>query len=211
MLLFDPRAGARRRALARDKAGKYGRKTGRWVAGRARGAAGPLRGAAHGLARRAPGYEPAPPPDMDTFIKQRVESELGHATELPLTGLVFDAADGVVHVRGMVPDNDGAEAILQWVAEVEGVRAAVSFMHTADGAPAGSFAGDAEAIATIPAVLKSTELRRQLIARWPSLTEEDILASEGHIGRLASVISRRSDQPEDEMRLALDAMLLAVL
>jgi hypothetical protein len=207
--LLDPRSGARRRALARDKAGKYSRRSSRWIIGRAHGATGQIRGAAHELSHHLPGYEPATPPDTDMFIKQRVESELGHAG-LPLEGLIFDAADGVVHVRGMVPDTESAEAILQRVAAVEGVRAAVSFMRTEAGAPAGTVAGDRDAIATMPAVLKTNDLRRRLTEHWPALTDDDILASGGHIGRLAETISRRSGEPEAEVRAALDAMLRAI-
>jgi hypothetical protein len=134
---------------------------------------------------------------------------LGHATELPLAGLVFDAADGVVNVRGVVPDDDCAEAILQRVAEVEGVRAAISFMRMEDGTPAGTYAGDVEVIATMPAILKTNILRRQLTERWPSLTEDDILASKGHIEPLVAAISRRTGQPDREVRAALDQLLLA--
>ena len=195
--IFDPRPSARRRT------------TGRWLTGRARAAAGPARGAASKLARHVPGYEPAPPPDTNTFIKQRVESALGHFPELALNDVVLDAADGVVSVRGLVPDDEAAEAILQRVGEVEGVRAAISFMRTADGTPAGTYAGDVEVIATMPAVLKSNELRRRLMECWPSLTDDDIVASNGHIEPLVEAISRHSGQPAVEVRAALDEMLLA--
>jgi hypothetical protein len=207
--LLDPRSGRRRRAVTRDKAGKYRRLSARWFTGGWRAAAGPLRGAAHEAARHAPGYEPAPPPDTNAFIKQRVESELGRFPELPLAGLVFDAADGVVNVRGVVQDDDCAEAILQRVAAVEGVRAAISYMRTEDGTPAGTYAGEVEAIATMPAVLKTNALRGQLFARWPSLTDDDILASGGHIAPLAEAISRRTGEPESGVRAALDELLLA--
>jgi hypothetical protein len=64
-------------------------------------------------------------------------------------------------------------------------------------------------IATMPAILKTNALRRQLIERWPSLTDDDILASKGHIEPLAEAISRRTGQPESEVRAALDGLLLA--
>src|SRR5262245_53447346 len=94
--LWDPRSGARRRAVSRDKAGKYARDARRWVRGRARVTSDHARGITHELAKHAPGYTPSPTPDMDTFIKQRVESELGHATHLPLSLVNFDAVEGIV-------------------------------------------------------------------------------------------------------------------
>lgn len=208
-LLLDPRSGARRRALTRDKAGKYTRITGRWVRGRTRVTGGHVQGMMHDLAKRAPGYAPPSPPDTDTFIKQRVESELGHATHLPLHLVNFDAADGIVRIRGTVPDASSAEEIVARSAAVEGVRAVVSLMRTADGAAVGGTAGDPAALAEPAGMVHSQALRDQLLTRWPMLSNADILASDGHIERLAETVAARTGQPPAEVRAELDHMFLA--
>jgi hypothetical protein len=209
-VLLDPRSGARRRALVRDKAGRYVRLTNRWARGRVRVTGGRVQGVVHDLARHAPGYTPEPPPDTDTFIKHRVESELGHASHLPLHAVNFDAVEGIVRVRGTVPDAQGAEEIVARAAAVEGVRAVISLMQTPDGTPVGGTAGDPAAIGGAPlGVVRSEEVRRRLLERWPSLTDDDIRASDGHIDRLVERIRTRTGQPEAEVRAALDEMLLA--
>lgn len=208
-LLFDPRSGTRRRAVVRDKLGKYGRQTARTVRGRVRASAGPIQGAMHEVARHAPGYAPESPPDMDMYIKQRVESALGHESHLPLHAVNFDAAGGVVRVRGTVPDAICAEEIVARTAEVDGVRAVLSLMHTPDGTPVGGSAGDLTLIAGEPlGVVHTREVRDQLLARWPALDDALILASEGHIGRLVELIGERTGAPEAEVRAELDQILV---
>jgi hypothetical protein len=177
---------------------------------RARRVGGALRGLAHGIATHAPWYAAPPPPDDDQFIKQRVESVLGRYPNLPLDHVVFDAVDGFVRVRGEVPDEGCAEEILARVAAVPGVRAAFSLMHSPDGVPVGGVAGDAAAIPDEPrAAVYAQAVRRSLFERWPALTDADILASDGHVGRLAERISSRTGQQPAEVRPVLDAILQA--
>jgi hypothetical protein len=206
--LWDPRSGARRRAVTRDKAGKYARDAGRWVRGRARVTSDHAQGLRHELAKHAPGYTPSPTPDADTFIKQRVESELGHATHLPLSLVNFDAADGIVRIRGTVPNATGAEEIVSRAAAVEGVRAVVSLMRTPDGTAVGGSAGDSAALAEAPGTTHAHAVREQLMARWPGLSETDIVASEGHLDRLVEKVVARTGQPSSEVRATLEKILL---
>jgi hypothetical protein len=208
--LCDPRSGARRRAVTRDKLGKYSRQTARALRGWTRGSDGRLRGALHDLAGHVPGHAAEASPDTDTFIKQRVESELGHAAHLPLHAVNFDAVEGIVRVRGTVPDADCAEEIVARAAAVEGVRAVVSLMRAPDGTPVGGSAGDETALTGDPlGVVHSRALRERLIARWPVLDDAAILASDGHVDRLAETIGARTNEPAEEVRAALDEMLLA--
>jgi hypothetical protein len=212
MFFLEPRSGRRRRALARDKARHYARLVPSAFGRLGRRMAGPMHGAAHEAAARMHWYVAPPVPDRDQFIKERVESELGHARELPLSALNFDAADGVVRVRGTVPDAATAQDIIARVAKVTGVRAAESRMQTPDGTPIRSIAGDAQAVAGAPrAVVYGQAMRRALQERWPTLTDDDIEASAGHIGRLVIIICERSGDPEREVRQALDAMVEVVV
>jgi hypothetical protein len=209
-VLMDPRLGARRRALARDKCAHYVRIAPRTARRMARRLVGPLHGFGHRIETHLPWYTAAPLPDDDMFIKQRVETALGRSPNLPLDHVVFDAVDGFVRVRGEVPDETCAEQILAHVAAVPGVRAAFSLMHTPDGRPVGGVAGDAGAVPEGPrAAIYGQAVRRSLMERWPSLTDEDILASDGHVERLTERICDRTGQAHADVRPALDAILLA--
>lgn len=212
MYFLDPQLGRRHRALARDKARHFAGQAPRMCRRLARRLVGPLRGVVHEAAVRMPWHETSAPPDRDQFIKERVESELGHEKDLPLSALNFDAVDGVVRVRGTVPDTAIAQAILNRVAQVEGVRAVESRMHLPDGTPITLIAGDERAVSGPPrAAVYGEAMRRGLMERWPTLTDDDIQASEGHIGRLVAIIVERTGEPEHEVRRALEAMVEAVV
>jgi hypothetical protein len=209
-LLLDPHLGTRRRALVRDKARRYRRLAPRRVRGAARAAQGPVRGAVHTVAHRTPWYQQPAPPDLDEFVKHRVESVLGRRRDLSLADLNFDAADGVVHVRGTVQDEDTARRIVQAAASVEGVRAVCSLMHTPDGRAIDCEAGDSAALHGRPrAAIHGESVRRRLLDHWPDLTEEDVRASGGHPDRLAARIAARTGQSAREIRPALDQALMA--
>lgn len=178
--LSDPHAGSRRRALVRDKLHHYRvagpNRLGRWV----RRIPGPVDGLVHGLGQRTPWHVPRPLPDQSLFLVQAVETELGREPDLPLEKVNFDAADGVVHVRGTVPDEQGALGIVKRAAGVEGVRAVISLMRTPEGRHIGGTAGDPEAIAAGPrAALQGEAVRQALMQRWPGLTDADIIDSGG--------------------------------
>ncbi len=209
MLLLDPRLGRRRRALLHDKAGHYARVMVRNFRRGVRSVPGPVRGAIHEAAERAPWHTEPEPPDRDQFIKERVESVLGRDPDIPAGRINIDAADAVVQVRGTVPDAETAERIVRRVAAVDGVRAVRSLMHTPDGTPVGGEAGDRDAIHGRPrAAVQAEDLRRRLREQWPGLTDADILASDGHLGRLTELICSRTGEPEERVRPALDRILL---
>jgi hypothetical protein len=210
MYLLDPQEGRRRRALARDKALHYARRSGVLTARASRNLAGRARGLWHLVEKRMPWYKPAPVPEDDQFIKDRVQSELGHERDLPLHAVNFDCTDGIVRIRGTVPDADSARRLVERTAAVEGVRAAVSLMRLPDGTPVGGIAGDVDAVLGQPrAKFYGEDIERKMKELWPALTDADILASEGHIDRMVEIIHKRTHQPEKEIRQALDTILLA--
>jgi hypothetical protein len=47
--------------------------------------------------------------------------------------------------------------------------------------------------------------------RWPQLSDADILASDGHIGRLTELICSRTGQDERTVRAAVDDILLTTV
>jgi BON domain len=167
---------------------------------------GRLTGIAHHAAL-ATGIEHAEqPPDTNVFMKQRVESELGHEQGLPLGALNVDVTNAVVHVRGTVSDEDIARRILQRAAEVGGVQGAVSLMHTPDGKALKLTAGDPPTEPPVFALGDSVLSR--ITQRWPAVGDFAVLESEGYPDRLASLIAHHTGQPEGLVRTDLDKILL---
>jgi hypothetical protein len=207
--MLDPHAGARRRALLRDKSGRYARVLRRILRGQARAAAGPLRGVAHEMAKHAPWHETEAPPDQSQYIKQRVESELGRDPALPLSALNFDAADAVVRIRGTVSDEQTARQVVERAAAVDGVRAVISLMRLPDGTAAGGVAGDPDVLDAAPrAAIHAAAVLERLGQRWPAVTDADVLKSDGHISRLVAVICERTGEAESAVRAEVDRILL---
>jgi hypothetical protein len=127
---------------------------------------------------------------------------------MSLGALNIDADEGTVRIRGTVPDEPAAREIVEKAAAVPGARAVVSLMRTPDGRFVGGRAGDASVLEARPrAAIHGEKLRQALTTRWPSLTDLDIVASEGHIGHLALLICARSGEPEEQVRAELDAIV----
>lgn len=210
--LLDPSIGRRRRALLRDQLRHFRRIAPRRARGMVRSTTGPLQGALHAMERHAPGYQAAAPPDLDQFITSKVETRLGRLTELPLDGVNFEAVDGIVRIRGTAPDSRTAIRIVMEAAEVDGVRAVKSLMHTPDGVPVGGEAGDLELLHGQPrAAVHGEAVRRRLMEQWPALTDADILASNGHIETLVTLICTRTGEAAGQVRPAVEQTLLAAV
>ena len=209
--LFDPRAGRRRRALIADKCRHLARVTPRRLARVGRGFTGPARGIAHRLGALLP-WRKARPEIDGTELVHRVQSELGRHGDLPLNELNFDAADGLLRIRGTIEAAETAARIVGMAAEINGVRTVISLMRTPDGTPAGGMAGDLSVLDTGPrAEVEGEAVLLALKQRWPQVTDADILASDGYLARLAALISMRTGEPDATVRSALDESLLAAI
>jgi hypothetical protein len=211
MALLGRGQGRRNRALVRDKARHYARVLPRRFRRWERGVEGQARGAMHAV-DHALGGAGRLGPDHDQYIKERVQSELGHVPGLPLSALNFDAADGIVRVRGVVRDAAVAQRILDAAAEVDGVREVISLLHTADGTPVGTYAGEPDVYGGEPrAAVYADAVRLALLDAFPGLTDADIIASDGHAGRLAAIVQAKTGRDADEVRHILDAIVLAAV
>ncbi len=131
MFLFDPRMGRRRRALVRDKSvAAYHlltrripgatRKRGIWMRDRVRGIGYELRHAVSGNGHRA---------SDDVDLAQRVRTEVFRDPRIPDGAIVVDAYEGVITLRGEVPDQDMIERVVERTESVEGVRQVRSLLH----------------------------------------------------------------------------------
>jgi osmotically-inducible protein OsmY len=74
-------------------------------------------------------------PLNDPTLARKVESEIFRSAEAPKGRVDVNAEDGVVYLRGEVPDEAAIEALVSATGDVEGVDRVESLLHT-PGAPA---------------------------------------------------------------------------
>jgi BON domain-containing protein len=123
---LDPQLGRGRRALARD----WGLSRGRRALRRSGRAGRYTRALAYGktqalLHRRE---EPKPPPD-DATLAHKVESIIFRDSVVPKGQISVNAEDGVVWLRGEVPDQVMLDALVARTREIAGVRRVESLLH----------------------------------------------------------------------------------
>jgi hypothetical protein len=124
--LFDPRLGHGRRALARDwllsrgrRFVRRGERAGRYATHTAYGKTQAL------LHRREAGK---PQPD-DATLAHKVESIIFRDADVPKGQISINAEDGVVWLRGEVPDETMLNALIERTREIAGVRRVESLLH----------------------------------------------------------------------------------
>jgi hypothetical protein len=126
--LFDPDRGRSRRARLRDQSQAFSRRKARALERQASF----QRGRAEGLVQRV--RHRGEPPADDRALADRVRTEVlrrdpGHAQ------LSVDAVDGVVAVRGEVPDLETAMDVERRIKAIPGVTGVDNLLHT-PGEPA---------------------------------------------------------------------------
>jgi osmotically-inducible protein OsmY len=125
---LDSNDGARRRNVARDKALKYLRQGKEEAVRTAGAAAGPVKGAA---AKVTPG---SGRPDAgerlnDPALQAKVESEIFRATGAPKDRVSVNVEEGVVYLRGELPEREAIDRLREAAAKVDGVRGVESLLH----------------------------------------------------------------------------------
>jgi|RhiMethySRZTD1v2_1073278.scaffolds.fasta_scaffold05174_17 osmotically-inducible protein OsmY len=129
-LFADPASGKRRRAMARDKAGAYRRRSSRQVAAGGRSVRSGIQARKARLAHRTPverDYD-------DATLTDHVRSELGR-DPLAHQGILVNAQRGVIQLRGQVGSEDDIEELVKRTEEINGVRAVENLLHV-PGTPA---------------------------------------------------------------------------
>jgi hypothetical protein len=123
--LFDPERGRARRARLIDQSAAFLRRgwraadrEGRMLAARAGGT----------LAAMRPGHGVIAPAN-DATLKDRVESELLRDPAVPKGDININAEQGIVVLRGEVPDDDMRAALEQRAAQVRGVWYVENLLH----------------------------------------------------------------------------------
>jgi osmotically-inducible protein OsmY len=129
--IFDPASGRRRRHTAADRTAAKLRR------GRRRTArAGRFVGAeAYGRTQRLIHLRETPKDFDDVTLARKVETEIFRDDDVPKGQIVVNAQEGVVQLRGEVPDLQMLEAIVAKAADVQGVRDVENLLHL-PGVPA---------------------------------------------------------------------------
>jgi osmotically-inducible protein OsmY len=132
MYYLDPRGGAYRRSLVRDKFVAAGRDIGDLAQARAQRAADQVRGM---MATRRMDRETPREPDSDRQLHDRVRAKLGHVVDHP-KAIDVSVEDGCVCLRGHAskPEADRLVAQIEGMAGVREVRCELQLEGA--GAPA---------------------------------------------------------------------------
>ena len=132
---LDPKAGRRRRHVARDRALSRLRRGERRAIVRARRA----ESHAVGIARRTiSARRRAEEPPDDLTLAQKVESQLFRRAGVPKGHVSVNAEEGVVFLRGVMERQEDIDRMGEQARRIEGVRAVENLLHVAGTrAPAG--------------------------------------------------------------------------
>jgi osmotically-inducible protein OsmY len=124
--LFDPRLGHGRRALARDWLLSRSRRLARRGARAQRYALSTAYGKTQAFRHRHEAEKEQPD---DATLAHKVESIIFRDTAVPKGQISINAEDGVVWLRGEVPDETMLNALVERTREVAGVRRVESLLH----------------------------------------------------------------------------------
>ena len=132
---LDPKAGRRRRHVARDRARSRLRRGERRAVVRARRA----ESHAVGIARRSINARRRTEEPLDDLtLAQKVESQLFRRAGVPKGQVSVNAEEGVVFLRGVMERQEDIDRMGEEARRIEGVRAVENLLHTAGTrAPAG--------------------------------------------------------------------------
>jgi osmotically-inducible protein OsmY len=122
---FDPKNGARRRNMARDRVLAFFRRRGRQAARAGRGVAAE----AYGVKQRATHLREEPKTYDDQTLKAKVESEVFRPADAPKGAVDVNVEHGVVFLRGQVEQQDVIEELEERVRAVEGVDEVENLLH----------------------------------------------------------------------------------
>jgi osmotically-inducible protein OsmY len=123
--LFDPRQGKRRRAVTRDWLLARGRRVVRRGERAQRYAASTIAGKTRAYRHRKDEKEQ---PD-DATLAHKVESIIFRDAEVPKGQISVNAEEGVVWLRGEVPDQTMLDALVERTRSVQGVVRVESLLH----------------------------------------------------------------------------------
>lgn len=128
---FDPRDGARRRHVARDRVFAAARRPARKAAAEANRKASYAEGVVRGAVHEAstPGQERDPRRLNDPALARKIESEVLGATDAPKESTSVNVEDGVVYLRGELGSPEEIRRLIGATKKVPGVSDVRSLLH----------------------------------------------------------------------------------
>jgi osmotically-inducible protein OsmY len=133
---LDPDQGTRRRNQLRDRTLSKARKGASEATTTASYAAGKAKGAVATATPSMPGSHRIEDVD-DVTLARKVETEIFRDAEAPKGDVSVDVQDGVVHLRGMVADEQWIDRLAEGAEKVDGVKSVKNLLHR-PGTPAPS-------------------------------------------------------------------------
>jgi osmotically-inducible protein OsmY len=124
---FDPQNGKRRRKMLSDRAAGFFRRSGR----RAERAGRAVASEASGLKQKATHLreQDKPQPD-DVTLARKVETELFRPDDVPKGAISVNVNDGVVELRGELPDQAQIDQLGDTARRISGVKDVRNLLHT---------------------------------------------------------------------------------
>jgi osmotically-inducible protein OsmY len=122
---LDPQQGARRRAMARDRALAFFRRRGSDAARVGRKASSEV----YGLKQQVAHRQEVPKDFDDQTLKAKVESEVFRPADAPKGEVNVNVENGVVYLRGQVEQSQLIDDLEQRVRAVQGVRDVENLLH----------------------------------------------------------------------------------
>jgi osmotically-inducible protein OsmY len=119
--LFDPISGRRRRAMLRDRTGAFFR--------RGKRRAGRFAAYARGFAKRATHLREAPKDYDDATLADKIKSEIFRPADVPKGQININVQNGLVQLRGEVPQSGLIEELEAQVRRIHGVRDVENLLH----------------------------------------------------------------------------------
>jgi gas vesicle protein len=130
-LFFDPQQGKRRRKELADRSAALFRRTGR----RAKRAGRGVGARVYGISQHVQHLKEEPKDFDDVTLARKVESEIFRDGDVPKGQIDVNVQEGVVQLRGEVPDSDMLNDLVEKTRKVQGVRDVESLLHL-PGTPA---------------------------------------------------------------------------
>ena len=124
---LDGESGNRRRKLAADKAGRFTRDGAGTVQGAAQAAGAQATAVAAKAQHAATGGDSAP--GDDNTLKSKVESEIFRDADAPKGSVDVSVVNGIVELRGQVPDQSWHERLESEARKVTGVEDVRNMLH----------------------------------------------------------------------------------
>ena len=130
-LFFDPQQGRRRRKELVDRTAALFRRTGTRAERAGRGVGARV----YGMSQQVQHLKEEPKDFDDVTLARKVESEIFRDADVPKGQIDVNVQEGVVQLRGEVPNPDMLEDLVEKTRKVPGVRDVESLLHL-PGTPA---------------------------------------------------------------------------